>query len=140
MAKNTTTDSHPEPTYRPYRLKKILTNHTRAVSSVKFSNDGKLFASASLDKTLIVYSTETLTQISHLIGHSEGVSDLAWSSDSTYICSASDDRTLRIWDARAGECVKTLKGHTDFVFCVNFNQQSNLIVSGSLTIRSEFGM
>ncbi|KAK6141341.1 hypothetical protein DH2020_024920 [Rehmannia glutinosa] len=90
-----------------------------------------LFASASLDKTLIVYSTETLSQISHLIGHSEGISDLAWSSDSTYICSASDDRTLRIWDARAAECVKTLKGHTDPVFCVNFNPQSNLIVSGS---------
>ncbi|KAK6141387.1 hypothetical protein DH2020_024878 [Rehmannia glutinosa] len=127
----TTTNSNPTPTYRPYRLKKTLSNHTRAVSSVKFSNNGMLFASASLDKTLIVYSTETLSQISHLIGHSEGISDLAWSSDSTYICSASDDRTLRIWDARAAECVKTLKGHTDPVFCVNFNPQSNLIVSGS---------
>ena len=27
--------------------------------------------------------------------------------------------------------LKTLKGHTNFVFCVNFNPQSNLIVSGS---------
>ncbi|KAI8536506.1 hypothetical protein RHMOL_Rhmol10G0262400 [Rhododendron molle] len=37
----------------------------------------------------------------------------------------------RIWDARSKDCVRTLKGHTDFVFYVNFNPQSDLIVSGS---------
>lgn len=119
------------PPYKPYRLYRTLNGHNRAVSCVKFSNDGTLFASSSLDKTLIVWSTRTLTLLSRLSGHSEGVSDLAWSSDSRYICSASDDRTLRIWDARAAECVKTLRGHSNFVFCVNFNPQSNLIVSGS---------
>uniref|UniRef100_A0A3Q7I437 Pre-mRNA-splicing factor 18 n=2 Tax=Solanum lycopersicum TaxID=4081 RepID=A0A3Q7I437_SOLLC len=119
------------PPYLPYRQRKVLTGHTRAVSCVKFANNGQLFASASLDKTLIVWSTQTLTQLSRLVGHSEGVSDLSWSSDSSYICSASDDRTLRIWDARTAESVKTLRGHTGFVFCVNFNPQSNLIVSGS---------
>ena len=30
-----------------------------------------------------------------------------------------------------GKCLKTLEGHTNFVFCVNFNPQSNLLVSGS---------
>ena len=30
-----------------------------------------------------------------------------------------------------GEAVKTLHGHTHYVMCVNFNPQSNLIVSGS---------
>ncbi|KAH0638046.1 hypothetical protein KY289_037961 [Solanum tuberosum] len=119
------------PPYLPYRQKKVLTGHTSAVSCVKFANNGQLFASASLDKTLIVWSTQTLTQLSRLVGHSDGVSDLSWSSDSSYICSASDDRTLRIWDARTAESVKTLRGHTGFVFCVNFNPQSNFIVSGS---------
>uniref|UniRef100_A0A9I9DB76 WDR5-like beta-propeller domain-containing protein n=1 Tax=Cucumis melo TaxID=3656 RepID=A0A9I9DB76_CUCME len=125
--------------YKPYRHLKTLTAHTRAVSCVKFSNDGTLLASASLDKTLIIWASSSLTLRHRLVGHSEGISDLAWSSDSHYICSASDDRTLRIWDARSptGECVKTLRGHSDFVFCVNFNPQSNLIVSGSFdeTIR-----
>ncbi|KAL6271628.1 hypothetical protein ACE6H2_028539 [Prunus campanulata] len=127
------------PPYRPYRHLKTLRGHENAVSCVKFSNDGNLLASASLDKTVILWSSSALTLLRRLVGHSEGISDLAWSSDSHYICSASDDRTLRIWDARssAGECVKTLKGHSNFVFCVNFNPQSNLIVSGSFdeTIR-----
>ncbi len=32
-----------------------------------------------------------------------------------------------------GKCLKTLRGHTNFVFCCNFNPQSNLVVSGSVS-------
>ena len=32
-----------------------------------------------------------------------------------------------------GKCLKTLKGHSNYVFCCNFNPQSNLIVSGSVS-------
>ena len=32
-----------------------------------------------------------------------------------------------------GECLKTLKGHTNYVLCCNFNPQSNLIASGSVS-------
>ncbi|XP_031373778.1 COMPASS-like H3K4 histone methylase component WDR5B isoform X1 [Punica granatum] len=126
------------PKFKPYRHLKTLTGHSRAVSCVKFSNDGTLLASASLDKTLIIWSSSSLSQLHRLVGHSDGVSDLAWSSDSQYICSASDDRTLRIWSARPPfDCLKTLKGHAHAVFCVNFNPQSELIASGSFdeTIR-----
>ena len=33
-----------------------------------------------------------------------------------------------------GRCLKTLKGHINYVFCCNFNPQSNLIVSGSVSV------
>ncbi|KAL1367355.1 hypothetical protein HN51_021427 [Arachis hypogaea] len=136
-ATSTTTSGSGSQPYRPYRHLKTLTAHERAVSCVKFSNDGSRLASASLDKTLIIWSSETLSLLHRLTDHSEGISDLAWSSDSRYICSASDDRTVRIWDGTSGECVKTLRGHSHAVFCVNFNDQTNLIVSGSFdeTIR-----
>ncbi|KAI4350199.1 hypothetical protein L6164_004673 [Bauhinia variegata] len=92
MATSTSSSIH-QP-YKPYRHLKTLTGHQRAVSCVKFSNDGSLLTSASLDKTLIVWSSSTLSLVHRLIGHSDSVSDLAWSSDFHYICSASDDRTL----------------------------------------------
>lgn len=34
-----------------------------------------------------------------------------------------------------GKCLKTLKGHSNYVFCCNFNPQSNLIVSGSVSAK-----
>lgn len=36
-----------------------------------------------------------------------------------------------------GKCLKTLKGHSNYVFCCNFNPQSNLIVSGSVSQREQ---
>ncbi|GJW24261.1 COMPASS-like H3K4 histone methylase component WDR5B [Tanacetum coccineum] len=127
----------PPPQYAPYRLLKTLSAHSSAVSCVKFSNSGKLLVSASLDKTLILWDTQTLTLLKTLTGHTEGISDVAWSSDSHYICSASDDKTLRIWSIKDLECVKTLRGHTGVVFCCNFSGYSDMIVSGGFdeTIR-----
>ncbi|KAG6525745.1 COMPASS-like H3K4 histone methylase component WDR5B [Zingiber officinale] len=120
------------PPYRPYTLAHVLTGHSRAVSCVKFSNDGLLLASASLDKTVIIWSAKTFAAVSTLIGHAEGISDVAWSSDSHYICSASDDRTLRVWDVRPPtDCVRILRGHLSLVFCVDFNPPSDRIASGS---------
>jgi COMPASS component SWD3 len=46
-----------------------------------------------------------------ITGHKLGISDVAWS------------------------CLKTLKGHSNYVFCCNFNPQSNLIVSGSVSFQ-----
>lgn len=143
------------PPYRPYRLMRTVSPHSRAVSCVKFSPpDGRLLASASLDKTIAVLCSSTLATLATLRGHSDGISDIAFSSNASYLASASDDCTVRLWvlkslpsppppnskdrESEEGDrCVRTLRGHTSFVFCVNFNAQSNLLVSGSFdsTIR-----
>ena len=104
---------------------------------------------AAADKTIRIWNAVDGKFESILKGHSQGVSDVAWSSDSRYICSASDDKTVKVWDVngvihlyppfksvpakprRQGEAVRSLHGHTHYVMCVNFNPQSNLIVSGS---------
>ena len=107
--------------FKPYKLKHILSGHKRAVSSIKFSADGKLLGSASADKTVRIWSAGDGSVKKELQGHTEGVSDMAWSSDSHYICSASDKKTLCIWDVHTSDCIKTLKGHTNYVSYVNFN-------------------
>lgn len=41
--------------------------------------------------------------------------------------------SLSVFLYHQGKCLKTLKGHSNYVFCCNFNPQSNLIVSGSVS-------
>lgn len=124
--------------FKPYRLKHTFTAHKRAVSGVKFSDDGRLLASCSGDKTARTYSIFS-SPFTHqeFHGHHLGISDIAFSADGSFLATASDDRTLRLWDVATGSHVKTLSGHTNYVFCVDFNSQSDMLASGSFdeTIR-----
>jgi COMPASS component SWD3 len=101
-------DANATPTYK-HAL--TLHGHTRAVSSLKFSPDGKWLASASSDCTIKLWRVSDGRFEMNFEGHAQGealfavpeadvqgISDVAWSSDSAYLCSASDDKTVRIWN------------------------------------------
>jgi WD40 repeat protein len=73
--------------------------HSRRVTRLSFSPNGKRVATGGSDGTVKVWDVamgqETLT----LKGHTAGVTDLAFSPDGHSLISASWDGTVRIWDA-----------------------------------------
>lgn len=101
-----------------YRLKATLMGHTRGLSAVKISPDGKWIVTASksfhllflalhslqwlagADGRLLLYSLSDLAfhrALEHNTAGYGGINDVVWSPDSESLASASDDKTVKIF-------------------------------------------
>lgn len=78
-----------------------LKHHKDAVTHVDWIRDDTRIATASVDRTIVVWAVEAAQGASHvlcvLLGHSDVVGGCAWLRD-THIVSQSSDKTLRLWD------------------------------------------
>ncbi|KIL63115.1 hypothetical protein M378DRAFT_55838, partial [Amanita muscaria Koide BX008] len=114
-------------------LQLSIRGHTKAVTSIAFSPDGKRIASGSDDKTIYIWDAETGLQVGNpLKGHTHWVTSVAFSPDGKRIASGSWDNTIYIWDAGTGlQEGNPLKGHTSSVASVAFSPDGRRIASGS---------
>ena len=72
--------------------------HKEWVNGVRFSPDGKQFASVSDDGLLKVWETASASNIFTFRGHIAGISQLAWHPGGKKIFTASTDNSIKIWD------------------------------------------
>ncbi|WKT39349.1 G-protein beta WD-40 repeat [Fusarium oxysporum f. sp. vasinfectum] len=133
----------PEPFKPNYRARLVLHGHTKPVSQVRISPNGKFIASASADATIKIWDATTGEHMDTLVGHMAGVSCLAWTPDSNTIASGSDDKAIRLWDrvtgrpktttrkSVAGQEMGPLKGHHNYIHCLAFSPKGNILASGS---------
>lgn len=81
--------------------------HSRFVQAVRYSPDGKFFASAGFDGKVFLYDGVS----SELVGefgspaHKGGVYALAWKPDSTQLLTCSGDKTCRLWQVESRELI-----------------------------------
>jgi WD40 repeat protein/uncharacterized caspase-like protein len=106
-----------------------LIGHNSWVSSVSFSPDGQMLASASTDTTIKLWKRDG--KLLHTLrGHSDGVNSVSFSGDGKMLASAGTDATIKLW-SRDGKLLKTLSGHNDGVNNVAFSPDGQIIVSAS---------
>ena len=96
----------------PLRTLVQLEEHSDEVFHVRFSPDGTKLASASMDKTAIIYDTSTFSVLHKLKEHGKEVTSVAWSPDSSKLISCSKDSKARVWDAEKGTCLVTYEHRT----------------------------
>ncbi|KAJ3194691.1 Coatomer subunit beta' [Irineochytrium annulatum] len=116
--------------------KNVMTfdGHTHFVMQVAFNpKDGNTFASASLDKTVKIWSLGSSVPNYTLEGHEKGVNcvDYYYGGDKPYLVTGADDRLVKVWDYQNKSCVQTLEGHTQNVTIVAFHPELPIIISGS---------
>lgn len=73
--------------------------HSKTVKAVKYTADGRYFATAGDDQTILVWDTSYSKKYA-LIGHDKTVTGLCWSNDGSKLFSVSQDGTIRLWEVR----------------------------------------
>eukprot|EP00887_Chlorella_sp_A99_P008053 scaffold12.g8053.t1 len=75
--------------------------------------DTNTFASASLDRSVKVWSLGSPVPNFTLEGHEKGVNCVDYYSggDRPYLVTGADDRLIKVWDYQTKACIQTLEGH-----------------------------
>ncbi|GAX39934.1 WD-40 repeat-containing protein [Tolypothrix sp. NIES-4075] len=106
-----------------------LEKHRSGVNSVTFSPDGNIIASASADKSIILWHPDGKV-FKTLSGHSDVVNSVNFSRDGSAIASASQDKTVKLWNLNNTQPI-TLSGHQAGVNSATFSPDGQIIASAS---------
>lgn len=94
----------------------------------------RLFASASQDRSIRIWSVDPCALALTLRGH-RGVVNAIARVDEECIVSASSDKTLRLWSMRSGRTLAILRGHTDSVNSVAVLNGKLISAASDRTVR-----
>ena len=111
----------------------ILEGHTDEVWHLQFSNSGRMLASASRDRTAIIWDTAppAAVGIRHTLrGHDQALTYVSWSPDDAFLLTASSDGKVLLWEADTGAPVREFTQHTSIVMTCAWLPDGEHFVSG----------
>lgn len=108
----------------------VRLGHSRAISSLSLSADGRLLLSGSDDRTARLWATAGGRELRRFLGQQSNVTTAALSPDGSLVATGgSDDRAVRVWDAKTGAQRLVLSGHGATIGALSF-------LSGGKTLAS----
>ena len=103
-----------------------LRGHADKITSIAFSAEGTLIASASGDGKIIMWDAVRGQIIRSLEGHTATVTSVAFSPTGNQVVSASEDNTIRIWNVTTFANALTI--HVAYVESVAFSPDGTRII------------
>ncbi|QFS52005.1 CHAT domain-containing protein [Nostoc sphaeroides CCNUC1] len=107
------------------KIKTLMGNSV--FNDVKFSPNGKTFASASHYPFVTIWDTTTGRKIRDL-EHGHRVNQVSYSPDGKILASTSDDQKVTLWDTSNGRILKTFEEEDQVVY-VSFSPDGKIVAS-----------
>ncbi|EJF66274.1 WD40 repeat-like protein [Dichomitus squalens LYAD-421 SS1] len=117
----------------------VLQVHSDEVWNLEWSHSGRYLATASKDKTAIIWRIELDKDARSrayspefvLRDHPYPVGCVAWSLDDSILLTAAE-HFIRLWNTRTGDCTRVLNQHTDVVTALAWLPDGSGFISGGL--------
>lgn len=102
-----------------------------AVTSVKFSADGKCYIASCLDSSIRLIDRSDGSTLNSFTGHTNKEYHVAstFSNSDAHILSGSEDGLVYVWDFVSAKVIKTLAGHKGPVSSIAYHPQKDLAVT-----------
>lgn len=111
--------------------------HRDTLTSFAFAPGGDRFASASTDRMIKVFDTDSLEYQQTFEGHTSHVLDIDWNVDGLTLASAGADLQVKLWDVAEGQQKSKIEGFQKEIGTVLFlgSTETLLTASGDKTLK-----
>ncbi|NJR50298.1 MAG: Fis family transcriptional regulator [Leptolyngbyaceae cyanobacterium CSU_1_3] len=109
----------------------VFSETLASLVSVRFSPNGKFFATGVGDGEIRLWQVSDNKQIRIYKGHTAWVWTVIFSPDGKLLASGSGDHTVKLWRVDTGECIYTFRDHTHTVSSVSFSEDGQILASAS---------
>jgi WD40 repeat protein len=114
-----------------------LSCHTDGALAIAFAPNGRVFASAGKDRTILLWDVGTAAPVATLGEASAGMWAVDWSSDGKLLTCGGFDKVVRVWDVASGEQRMALPNDApECVRSLAFSPRADRIITGAAARRA----
>lgn len=108
-----------------------LSGCSNRINTIAITPDSQTLVNVSNDnKTIKLWSLNTLQETCSITGHSNNINGIAISANGLIMVTGSEDKTIKIWNLQTKSEIMTLSGHNSPIESVCISPNNQIIASG----------